>query len=109
MQQKEFEVEIDKGRVLKCRPKQMTASEFLGLDTIFNREDADKAAYMYQQIMERIEVEVLGTWQPLKQKGAEVYCPDDLKDRPGKLYQICTLFLTKVFFPVFLESKESNK
>lgn len=94
---------------LDLRPKMMSATEMLGLESVIETGDADKAQRMYETILEKIEVEIAGVWVPLKEKGVDVYHPANLAEEPATLYKIATAFLTKVLFPVFRKSEESNK
>ena len=103
MKQVEFELQG-----LKFRPKNMSPGEVLGLEAVVQLTDADKATTMFNTIMEKTEVEIAGVWVPLKEKGVEVYHPDNIKDDIHLLYDVCTTFMLTVIKPLFLKSGESK-
>lgn len=101
---KEFEV-----NGMKFRPKEMSATEVLALETVVNFSDVDSAKYMFDSILERVEVQIKDVWVQVKAKGLDSYTPVSLKEDLHTLYEICTQFMKIVITPVFRKSEELKK
>ena len=62
----------------------------------------------YNMVFENLEVKVLDKWYPVKQKGTEVWWPEEIKTDYQLLMDLIQWFMTDVIFPVFTKSSEST-
>lgn len=91
------------------RPKEMKATEVLALESILDFSSVEKAEYMFNAILERVEVEIAGVWQPVKRKGFDELTPVGLESDLQTLHKVCMTFISQVVKPVFKKSEELKK
>lgn len=101
---KEFEV-----NGMTYRPKHMSPSEILALESVVSFSDIDAAKHMFDSFLERIEVKIADVWTPVKVKGSDNLTPVTLNEDLHSLYKICTQFMKIVIEPVFQKSEELKK
>jgi len=102
MIQKEFTIKAlptFKFRVGKILPTQM-----LALNTFVDFKNFEKTEYIFNFILEHVEVNVAGQWTQVKEQ--DTYMPVGIEDNFKALEQIEYYFLQEVLMPLFTESKE---
>ena len=105
MESLEFKVD---GSDYLFRIAKMNAIEVLGLRTLINYEDIDKAITWYKALLERVEVNFGSQWLPVKEKNREVYYPAGIEDNYQLISGICAHFMNDFLKPVFWSSNESK-
>lgn len=91
------------------RPKEMKATEVLALESVLDFNSVERAEYMFNAILERVEVEIAGVWQPVKRKGSDELTPVGLENDLQTLHTVCMKFMKQVIEPVFKKSEELKK
>lgn len=91
---------------LQLRYKQISPIKLLGLQSTINFDDVNKASSFFQFVLENTEVNISGTWLPVKEKDREVYYPQGIEEDLTFLLSICTNFIKEVLQPTFTKSRE---
>lgn len=90
----------------KYRIKKMNAIELLAIRSTMSFDDTERVAKTYEQMLERIEVNIKGDdWLQVKQ-GSNYY-PAGIEDKADVISELITHFLDYMK-SVFLKSSESN-
>ena len=74
-----------------------------------NEKNVETINTFYNMVFEHIEVKVADKWNPVKQKGTEVWWPESIVTNYDLLMDLINWFMSEVVFPVFLKSSESTK
>ena len=88
------------------RVKKMNAIETLALRTASNIDDTKSAQKFFNEILERIEVQVADKWLPVKDKTVDAYYPAGIEDDVDAIQQLINFFMTSFLHPVFTKSAE---
>ena len=103
LEQKTFKIN---SRKEEFRVGKISAIEMLTLQTQINFNSMTQTETVFSFILEHIEVNISGTWTPIKEKGRELYIPLDLEQDILALQEIVVYFLNDVLKPIFKKSKE---
>lgn len=99
MEQKTIDIGTNTFRV-----KKMNAIEALALRTASSIENTREAQKFFNEILERVEVEVGGKWLPVKEKGRDVFYPSGIEDDAQAVQQIVEHFMNDFLHPLFQKS-----
>ena len=101
-----LEFDIESKPELHFRFKDISPIKMLALQTTINFDDFDKASNLFSFILENTEVNISGTWQPVKMVNREVYLPVGIEKELNTLMEICLKFINDVVKPLFKKSEE---
>ena len=101
MEQKQIDIGSNTFRV-----KKMNAIEALALRTASSIENTKDALKFFNEILERMEVQVSDKWLPVKEKNVEAYYPAGIEDDVMTIQKLVDFFLTDFLKPLFTKSAE---
>lgn len=108
--EEQFEVE---GYSQKISIPRISGPKVLAMSTVFfkARSDNDIESWdtIYTFCLEHSFIEVGGKLVPIKEKGKEIYWPQNLADDLKFQRAVCSIFLSRVFETVFLDSPKSTE
>lgn len=101
MEQKTIDIGTNTFRV-----KKMNAIEALALRTASSIESPKEAIKFFNEILERMEVQVSDKWLPVKEKSVEAYYPAGIEDDLPTIQALVDFFMTEFLQPLFTKSAE---
>lgn len=101
MEQKQIDIGSNTFRV-----KKMNAIEALALRTASSIESTKDAFKFFNEILERMEVQVSDKWLPVKEKNVEVYYPAGIENDVSTIQALVDFFMTEFLKPLFTTSAE---
>lgn len=101
MEQKTIDIGTNTFRV-----KKMNAIEALALRTASSIENPKEAQKFFNEILERLEVQIADKWLPVKEKNVEAYYPAGIEDDVATIQKIVDFFMTDFLKPLFMKSAE---
>ena len=101
-----IEFVIENKPTLQFRFKDISPIKMLALQTTINFDDFDKTSNLFSFILENTEVNINGSWQPVKMSNREVYLPIGIEKELNTLMEICLKFINDVIKPLFKKSEE---
>lgn len=105
--EKTFNSKIDTS--LEFRLKKVSPVKLLSISTLFGNKDVESIEQLFVFSLENTEVNVGGTWLPVKEKNEDVFWPKTLEDNIPILQEVVTHFVTEVLSTVFTKSSKSTK
>lgn len=102
----EKEFKIKSRPDLKLRVGKISALDMLALNTHVDFNDMSIMKDVYEFILTHVEVELAGVWVTVKEKGKEIYMPENIESDLVALQEIVMYFLVNVLKPLFVKSKE---
>lgn len=88
------------------RVKKMNAIEALALRTAGDIDTPEHAQRFFNEILERIELNVGNKWLPVKEKGQSVYYPAGVEDDIDTINALVSFFMNDYLKPLFTKSAE---
>lgn len=101
MEQKTIDIGTNTFRV-----KKMNAIEALALRTASSIENPKEAQKFFNEILERLEVQIADKWLPVKEKNVEAYYPAGIEDDVATIQKLVDFFMTDFLKPLFMKSAE---
>lgn len=89
------------------RIKKMNMIEMLALQSQVTFKSVDSTLNLYNELLERMEVQLGETWLPVKEKGKNIFYPADIENDFEAIQTLVGHFL-KYIKSVFRKSDESN-
>lgn len=90
----------------KLRFKDMNPITLLAMQTLLDMKTMKKTEELFTIVLENTEVEIAGTYVPLKAKGRNVYLPENIDKDFDTLNTILSKFIELVLTPLFTKSKK---
>lgn len=88
------------------RVKKMNAIEALALRTASSIESTKEAQTFFNEILERMEVQIADKWLPVKEKNVEAYYPAGIEDDIMTIKTLVDFFMKDFLKPLFTKSAE---
>lgn len=89
------------------RIKKMNMIEMLALQSQITFKSVDSTLNLYNELLERMEVQIGDKWLPVKEKGKNIFYPNELENDFETVQALIGFFL-KYVQSVFRKSDESN-
>ena len=90
------------------RIKKMNAIQTLAIRSQIDFDNVKAAEKFFKLALENIEVEIAGSWLPVKTENREVYLPDGIENDLEAGTALTTYFTKDYLMPVFTKSSESK-
>lgn len=90
------------------RIKKMNAIEALALRAASSLNTVDESIKFFNDILERLEVQLKESWLPVKEKGRSVYYPAGIEEDMTMIQELVNFFMKEFVTPFFESSDESK-
>ena len=87
----------------------MNAIEALALRSVLDFDNFDTTLNMLNIIIEHIEVRLEDKWLPVKEKGKDIFYPNEIENNVFALNELVDVFLNDYFKPLFRKFDTSKK
>jgi len=102
MEKKEFT--ISKLPNFSFRPGDISPVEYLTLNSFIDFKDFNKTKFIFDFILEHLEVNIAGKWTKVKE--GIIILPINLANNYSAMEELVYYFLHEILMPLFQESKE---
>lgn len=91
------------------RVKKLNVIEVLAIKANLLTDNIDDTTKLFNEILERIEVNVQNQWISVKEKNLDILTPACLSDDINAIKEIIDVFISKYLKTVFTKSNGSNQ
>lgn len=97
------------GYTNKFRITKMNAIDVLAMkELLTNNESYEELKTFFETVLEKVEVECLDKWLPVKEKNRDIYYPANIEDNVVAIQSIIDYFINQFLKPLFMKSSEST-